>query len=314
VDARGDFRLFLVCGRKHFDAGVDVVHEMKHDGFRGFGFDRRAELELAVMGGHQMQQVQADILRCGREGFPFLQREFPPEGVDQLDPDADVPEEFAADFTGHVEALFRRAHFPEFSRVVEKHPGEKEVAVQVGVDIAERGGGPHHLSGVAEQAAAMGMVVEPCRCGALKPFAVFRQEQRAERPQPRVSQALHDPLKIFEIPVDRRLRFRCSREELLRLARFERAHPPASAVEAERAVDEEFPLDFHRGSAVGFPAGIEGRSVGPGPQGQGVGGVAEFEFPEGFAIRGFLFVDLVDLPADPAVHGTGPAVLANLGN
>ena len=95
-DAGGDLGLFGVSGEDHFEAGVEVVDEMEGNGFRGFGFDRGAELHFAVVGGDEVEEVKADVFGGRGEGFPLVEREFAPEGVDEFDSDADVAEKFAS--------------------------------------------------------------------------------------------------------------------------------------------------------------------------------------------------------------------------
>ena len=115
--------------REHFEFCVEVVDHVERDGFGGFGFDGGAELQLAVMRGDEVKEVQADILRGGFEGFPVIEREFSPERIYHLDADRDMSEEFATEFARDAKTRFGRAHFPKFAAIVEKDSGEEEVTI-----------------------------------------------------------------------------------------------------------------------------------------------------------------------------------------
>ena len=197
---------------------------------------------------------------------------------------------------------------------MEEDAGEEQIPVQVRVDSAKRGCGAHHLRGMPEQSSPVRMMVETRGSGSLKPLAVLGQENAAERLQPGVCHRIGDFLQVSEIPFHCRRSLRSSCKEFLRFLRRELTHPPAPAIKAEGPVDQEFALDLDAGAAVGLLARIKSRCVRPGAQRQSIRGIPQLELPEWFAVCGFLFVDLVNLPADPAGKRAGPAVLSELGN
>jgi hypothetical protein len=52
----------LVGGGHHFEFGVDVIDVVEDDGFWGFGEDGGTELVFAVVGGDEVEEVEADII------------------------------------------------------------------------------------------------------------------------------------------------------------------------------------------------------------------------------------------------------------
>ena len=118
--------------------------------------------------GDEVQEVQTDILRGGFESFPIFEREFSPERIHDLDADRNVAEQFATEFARNSKTRLRGAHFPKFAAIVEKHSGEKEVAVEHGIGRANGIGGAHHLARVPEQTASVGVVVVAGGGGALE--------------------------------------------------------------------------------------------------------------------------------------------------
>ena len=99
------------------------------------------------------------------------------------------------------EAVFRIGVFPEFAAVVEQHAGEQQVAVEFGINRAQRVGGAHHLGDVLDQAAAAGVVVAFGGGGAAEAVAQLGEEPLAERVQAGVGDGVAESLDFGEIAV-----------------------------------------------------------------------------------------------------------------
>ena len=179
VDARSDFGLAGVGHREHFQFGVEIVDHVEGDGFRRLGLDGRTELKFPVMRGDEVKEVQADIIRSGLDAPPGLERQLAPEGVHRFDTDADVPEKLTAQLSWDFKPRLRWTHFPEFPAVVKKNTGEQQVTVENRVGAANGRGGTHHLSSVAKQTAAVGVVIVPRGGGPLEAGSEFLEKQFA---------------------------------------------------------------------------------------------------------------------------------------
>src|SRR5205814_7741143 len=96
---------------------------------------------VAMMRRDQVQQMQPAIFRWWHQMFPsppvFLHLQFPPERIDQLEPDRDVPHQFAALIESHGEPVFRQMIFPKFSWSVEKNSGQEKIEIQLRIERAE---------------------------------------------------------------------------------------------------------------------------------------------------------------------------------
>ena len=60
VDSGGDLLRALVGHAEHFKFGIEVVDVVEGKRFRGAGEGRRSELELAVVGGDEVEEVEAE--------------------------------------------------------------------------------------------------------------------------------------------------------------------------------------------------------------------------------------------------------------
>src|ERR1700704_1741016 len=140
---------------------------------------------------NQVEQVKPDFFGGGRKVFPFFQRKFAPEGVDEFYADADMAKQFAAQIARDLKADFRRTHLPHFAAIVNEDTREQEVAVERGINHAQCAGCSHHLRSVAKQAAAKGMVVVPSRGSAAKPRSKFLEERLSEAAETRIGNTLN---------------------------------------------------------------------------------------------------------------------------
>ena len=101
------------------------------------GQDRGTKLQLPVVGGDQMEEMQAHLLGGGGELLPALLGEIPPDRVHQFDPDREMAEEFTPEFRHNAEPTLRRAGLPELARVVEEDTRDDQIPVKFRIDTAE---------------------------------------------------------------------------------------------------------------------------------------------------------------------------------
>ena len=131
----------LVTAPKHFKFGVDVIDVVKRDGFRGFRKDRGAKLQLAVMGGDEVEKMEADVLIGRVEQGPMGSlgqfHEIAPEFVDEFESKGDVAEHFSVEIVGLGETRLGVAVLPHFAAVMEEDASDEKVAIEIGVDGAE---------------------------------------------------------------------------------------------------------------------------------------------------------------------------------
>jgi hypothetical protein len=132
----------LVTAPKHFKFGVDVIDVMKSDGFGGFGEDRGAKFKLTVMCGDKVEKMQSDVLtgrvKEGPVGGIGELHEVTPEFVDKFEAEGDVAEHFSVEIVGLGEASLGVAVLPHFAAVMEENASDEEVAIEIGIDGAER--------------------------------------------------------------------------------------------------------------------------------------------------------------------------------
>src|SRR5436190_5034616 len=119
--------------------------------------------------------MQPAIFRWRREIFPgprvLLRLQFSPEGVHQLEPDRDVPHQFAALVVSHGESVLRQMIFPKFSGIVKENPGYEQIAIKLRINRAKPESHSHHLSSVLNQAASTSVMIIARRGRATKPTA-----------------------------------------------------------------------------------------------------------------------------------------------
>ncbi len=114
---------------------------MQHEGLRAAGQGGGAEREFAVVAGDEVQEVETNVFAGGIERQPavgcFRVEEVAPDLVHQFDPKGNVAHHLAVQAQSLSETSFRIVVLPEFPTIVEKHPGQKEIGVQVRVDGEE---------------------------------------------------------------------------------------------------------------------------------------------------------------------------------
>src|SRR5436190_8413965 len=124
--------------------------------------------------------MQPAIFRWRREIFPgprvLLRLQFSPEGVHQLEPDRDVPHQFAALVVSHGESILWQMIFPKFSGIVKENPGYEQITIKLRINRAKSEGHSHHLGSVLNQAATTSVMIIARRGGAPKAVAKIFQE------------------------------------------------------------------------------------------------------------------------------------------
>jgi hypothetical protein len=58
-----------VGGEEHLHSCVDIVHEVKQSRLGRFGQNRGAELELSMVGGHQMEKMKTLMMVLMKSGW-----------------------------------------------------------------------------------------------------------------------------------------------------------------------------------------------------------------------------------------------------
>jgi hypothetical protein len=163
VDVGGDLLGGGVAAAEHLELGVDVINVMKGDGFWGLGEDGGAVFELAVVGGDEVEEVEADVLAGGVEQGPgggfWEVHEIAPEFIDQFEAEGDVAEHLAVELVGLGEAGLGVAVFPKLAAVVKEDAGDEEVLIELWVNGAEGAAGAGHLGDVLDQTATAGVVI-----------------------------------------------------------------------------------------------------------------------------------------------------------
>ena len=261
----------------------------------GFREDGGAELELAVVAGDEVEQVQADVLVAGLagcEGFEFRgAHQVVPELVRQLDAERDVAEHLAVFRVDLAEAFLGVAVFPELAAIVEKHAGDHQVAVEFRVETGDRVCGAHHLRDVLHQPAAAGMMVFPGGGGAAEPVSHRGEEMGAEFVQARIGQAFAEGGDfgeiLFLLPPDNRI----TGEEISDGGIIEPCPADGAAVDAVLVLG---PLAIDPDDGVEREIAGQGmeRRFGPDFQAEGASGIRENKVEIG-------------LPALGRFHGAG---------
>src|SRR5512145_3101090 len=146
-----------------------------------------------------MEQVKPDVLGGGLKVLPGLEWELAPEGVDHFDSDADVTEEFAAEFAGNLESRLWRAHFPELAAVVDENSREQEITVESRISGAKSIGAPEHLRSVAKQASTEGVMVVARGRGSTEACSKLGDECLCQGAKPWIRKAADLPTSQFEI-------------------------------------------------------------------------------------------------------------------
>ena len=108
--------------------------------------------------------VKPDLFAERNCGLPRFERKFPPERVDDLDADADMAEQFAAQLAADHECPLRPGTFPTVFRNREPGPRPAKVPIQPGIRSAKGIGRAHHLRGVSEKAAPESVMIVTRRC------------------------------------------------------------------------------------------------------------------------------------------------------
>lgn len=295
----GEFFGGLVAAAEHFEFGVDVVDVVKGDGFGGFGEDRGAEFELAVVGGDEMEEVEADVLAVGVEegpvgGFGEV-HEIAPEFIDEFEAEGDVAEHFAVKIVGLGEAGLGVAVFPHFAAVVEEDAGDEEVAVEVGIDGAEGVAGAHHLGDVLDEAAAAGVVVFTGGGGAFVAVGEAVEEELAEV----VETGVGEGGEFFQdgVPVGLLAGgcFGVAEEEGLFLIFGEESDFGGAGFDAVFAGVDPFGVEFDEGGAGKVFELVEAGVVVEEAPEERVGGVDEAGFEVGAAGGGGAFGEGIEL-------------------
>ena len=302
-DAGGDFVLFVVGTEDHFQAGIEIVDVVEGEGFGGFGLDGGSVLELSVMGGDEVQEMQANVFGGWLQGFPLIGHDFTPKGVDEFDADADVAEELAAEFPRDVEALLGRAHFPQLAAVVEERAGQEQVAVQAWIHDGNRVRSFHHLRGVAQQTSAEGMVIAPGSGGSAETRREIFQIRRGEGLKARVFDARDERRDEGEVFFVGRAGCFIAGEEVGGFFLLQKTQLPTGGIDAISA-EGKFAFDLDGLAAAKLLAEREIGRIAPRLQREGVPGIAELDLEVGFAVAVFLTNDVVDLGMDTGRGGT----------
>ena len=299
VDVGGEFFGGGVAAAEHFEFGVDVVDVVEGDGFGGLGEDGGAEFEGAVMGGDEVEEVEADVLGVGVEEGPgggFREvHEVAPEFVDEFEAEGDVAEHFAVEVVGLGEAGLGVAVFPHFAAVVEEDAGDEEVAIEVGIDGAEGVGGAHHLGDVLDEAAAACVVIFAGGGSAFVAVGEAFEEELAEVVEAGVGEGGEFGEDVLPVGVLTGGGVGVAEEEGVFFVFGEEADFGGAGFDAVFAGVDPFGGEFDEGGAGEVFELVEaGVAVEEAPE-EGVGGVDEAGFEVGAAGGGGAFGDGVDL-------------------
>ena len=149
---RGQFVGVLVGHREHFIFRIEIVDVMQGKGLRSGRQSGGSEFPGPVVAGDEVEEVEADQVAGRLQGSPCRGlagvQNFPPELVDQFDPEGDMAHHFSVKGVGLGEACFRVVILPEFSAVMKENACNEEIFVEVGVGGADCGGSSHHLGDV----------------------------------------------------------------------------------------------------------------------------------------------------------------------
>ena len=279
---------------------------MERPGFGRFRHHRRAELQFAVVGREQMEQVQAHVLAGRLQGGPgrgLLRGEhFAPERIHQFDADGDVAEHFPALVEGHGKAIRRQGVFPQFSRIVKEHSGDEQIGVERGVGRRDRQRRAHHLRHVLDQPTAPRMMIAPRRRRPAKARAVFGEEERGQALQPRIgdrSDGLLDESKVRRLLLPQLGR---PGEQGIAFVLRQFTTQPALGIDPKGAVLRKLPRRLDEVPNRQCLADRESRRIAPRPQGDLALGIGQRHFPERLPVTRFLFHQRVHLAMDCRLH------------
>lgn len=291
----------LVGHAEHFKFGIEVVDVVEGKRFRGAREGGRAELQLSVVGGDEVEEVETNVVACGIKGEPALGcvpvEEVAPEFVDEFDAERNVSEHFAMEGNVLGKARLRVLILPELATVVKEDASDKEVLVEARVDGADRAGTSHHLGNVFQESPATGMVILfGCR-GPTEAFAELVEKELAESREARVFNALHHGGEILPIAILTALCFGVPDEESGDFLVLEPAEGPAAGIDAILILSPSA-FEPHRGAGGQGLGLVELGVIVPSLDGEVSGGIDEGQFEIGIALFRLPFAAGLQLRVD----------------
>lgn len=267
-------------------------------GVRFWGARERggAELVGSVMGGHEVEEVQADVLGAGIEVLPLIEFEISPKFIEQFETERDVAHHFSVEGLDLVEASLGIGVFPELAAVVEKDARDEEVAIEFRVDRVQGQCAAHHLGDVFYEAASARVVVFFRGGGPFKTIPKLSDEGITERLHAwigEISESIHNggPI-LFLLGACHGI----AGEKVGLFIVIEKTEFPAFAIDPVLVL-RPIAMEVEKGFFVDFSGRVPLRVIIPELQRDPSGGIGDGPFTVGFAALRLALADALELGA-----------------
>jgi hypothetical protein len=194
---------------------------------------------------------------------------------------------------------------------MDENSREEEITVESRVSGAKSIGAPEHLRGVAKQPSTEGVMVVAGGRGSTEACSKLGDECLCQGAKPWIREAADLPPSQFEIGLGGRLLSLTPLEQFTHLILLEDTKGPPTCIQTECS-EGEFPLDADRDSALQFFADWETWGIAPSLEADGVGRIAQPDFPEGFPIACFPARNFLNVCVEARRQGAGARFGADL--